>query len=168
MDFGLVERTERRPNRQVDAPPPQHTRSVQLLVSAGDGSSAHRHTPVGKLLGLIWVRGTRERCSVLIAPAVANYSRPSPPWGPITGWQDAETLRRTCAPNCGSSQLSAIRTRLFIADISLLAGVGFSALTGWLLWNSHSTKSAVPADVRSGLSAAIGPGSAQVRYSANF
>lgn len=86
----------------------------------------------------------------------------------IGGWQDAEGLRRTCAPNCDQSQVSAIRTRLLVADISLLAGLGFSALTAWLIWGGHPAKSTVPTDSNGGLSAAIGRGSAQVRYSANF
>jgi hypothetical protein len=86
----------------------------------------------------------------------------------IGGWQDANTLRRTCAPNCDPSQVSAIRTRLVIADISLLAGLGLGALTAWLVWGDHAAKSTVAPNASDGLSATVGRGGAQVRYSTNF
>jgi len=86
----------------------------------------------------------------------------------IGGWRDAENLRRTCAPNCDQSQVSAIRARLLIADVSLLAGLGFSALTAWLVWDEHSRKVTAPGEGSVGLSAVVGRGGAQLLYSSNF
>jgi hypothetical protein len=54
-----------------------------------------------------------------------------------------------------------------IADISLIAGLGFSALTAWLVWHDHSDQAAAPTN-RSGLSAVVRPDGAQVLYSARY
>jgi hypothetical protein len=54
-----------------------------------------------------------------------------------------------------------------IADISLIAGLSFSALTAWLVWQDHSAQAATPTN-RIGLSAMVRPDGAQVRYSATY
>jgi hypothetical protein len=55
----------------------------------------------------------------------------------ISGWADARDLRSTCAPACEPSRVSAIRTKLIAADVSLLVGVGLASLTAWLIWQGE-------------------------------
>lgn len=52
----------------------------------------------------------------------------------VTGALEARSLRETCAPNCQSSRVSAVRQDLVIADVSALAGVAFGAATVWMIW----------------------------------
>ncbi|WP_437738346.1 hypothetical protein [Sorangium sp. So ce1335] len=48
-------------------------------------------------------------------------------WG-LMGRSEKDHLEKTCSPTCGDSELSAVRTKYLIADISL--GVGAAALVG--------------------------------------
>ena len=134
--------------------PQVHTKAMVLSVQAG-GSS--RSPSRSKSSQAPWIAGTLG----IVAIGSAAY------FG-IGGWRDAETLRRTCAPNCDQSQVSNIRTRLLIADVFLFAGLGFSALTAWLVWDRHSRKVTAPTEGGGGLSAVVVRGGAQLLYSSNF
>jgi hypothetical protein len=51
-----------------------------------------------------------------------------------SGWLEARSLRRTCAPGCDPSEVDSARLRLRIADVSLAVGVVAVASAGVLIW----------------------------------
>jgi hypothetical protein len=100
-------------------------------------------------------------------PAPALVSKPAPPPAPrlataakvllvtgsvalasaagfgISGWLEARSLRRTCAPGCETSQVDSARLRLRIADVSLAVGVAALAGVGVLIWTRPDSAATV-------------------------
>jgi hypothetical protein len=52
----------------------------------------------------------------------------------LSGWLEARSLRRTCAPDCPAADVDSVRTRLRIADVSLAVGVAALAAAGLVIW----------------------------------
>ena len=87
----------------------------------------------------------------------------------MTGMLKARSLKDTCAPNCPSSRVSAVRQDLLNADLSALTGVAFGAVTAWIVWTHRD------ADAQEGLkpdatklSACITGRSFRLDYTASF
>jgi hypothetical protein len=85
------------PPRAVAPPPP--AAPAPEVASAGPAEPSH--APAWILGGLV-VTGA-------VAFGVLG----------VSGYRDAEHLRSTCAPDCASSDVSAARRKLVLADVSL-------------------------------------------------
>jgi hypothetical protein len=56
----------------------------------------------------------------------------------ITGRQDVQTLRETCAPHCEQGAIDRARTKLIVGDVSLVVGLAAVGVGTWLVF--HPTK----------------------------
>jgi len=73
----------------------------------------------------------------------------------LTGNRDASNLRSECAPNCSDQQVSAARSKLIVANVSL--GVGIAAFgVGAILWAVQSSSSPSKGGTSKGGAAASG------------
>lgn len=112
-------------------------------------------------------RGKLVRLKLPPRPRVAEPAPPPPPPSRVPAWVPyaavavsavgfvtfgymgqrgrtrASDLRDECAPHCASSDVSAVRRDLLIADVGLLLGLG-GAAAGYLTWPSASSSSAGP------------------------
>jgi hypothetical protein len=61
----------------------------------------------------------------------------------VSGWLEARSLRRSCAPNCPTDDVDRVRLRLRIADVSLAVGVAALAGAGLLVWTRPDAPAAV-------------------------
>jgi len=87
----------------------------------------------------------------------------------LRGLSEAAELKRSCAPNCDADRVSAVRTRLMIADVSMVIGIGSAALAGWMIWNRSRTDAARTSDTAAGeLSATASSSSFSLNYAGNF
>lgn len=84
------------------------------------------------------------------------------------GMSQADVLRRTCAPRCDPDDVSGVRTRLRVADLSLLAGVGLTAFAGWTVWDAWKSSGRTSSADSGALSAMATDASLHVSYSATF
>ncbi len=77
----------------------------------------------------------------------------------ITAKNDLDNLRSTCAPNCSSSDLDAVKQKALFADISLGVGVVALGAAAWVFFSqAASTSAPAPAaaiDVRPTLGGAV-------------
>jgi hypothetical protein len=57
--------------------------------------------------------------------------------------RDRDHLRDTCAPRCSEGDVSAVRTEVIVANVSLGIGVAAMAVAGWMFFGSRAQNSAV-------------------------
>jgi hypothetical protein len=83
----------------------------------------------------------------------------------VTGKNDADNLRSTCAPNCAQSDVDSVKTKLHLADASLGVGVVALAVAAYLWATSDSGAPAAPA---TGLDVRPSPGGGVVTFGSSF
>jgi len=150
---------EKAPTPPIPVAPPADAQQGHDGPSPRDDSVRVRAAePRQALPTIAWVTGVLALASFGTAAVVG-----------VTGWSEARSLRETCAPNCQSSRVSAVRRDLLIADLAGLTGVAFSAATAWIVW-AHREAGAHegPKPVAAGLSASITGSSFRLDYAASF
>jgi hypothetical protein len=111
------------PTPPTPAPPPVGIRAAEDGPSPRNDSVRAPAEPRHSWPTTAWVTGVLALASFGTAAVIG-----------VTGFSEARSLRETCAPNCPSSRVSAVRQELVIADVSALTGVAFSAVTAWIVW----------------------------------
>jgi hypothetical protein len=88
----------------------------------------------------------------------------------LSGRSTAQDLRDTCAPGCDPAQVSSVRSRLLVADLTMLTGVLCAGAAAWLLWDHPSAHahSPPPTTTTDGFTAAADAGTLRLRYSGHF
>jgi hypothetical protein len=80
------------------------------------------------------------------------------------GWSGLSAERRLedeCAPACSASQVSSVRTKYRLADVSLLVGLVAGSIGGYYLLGGHD-------DREPGVALNVGPGTATVGVRSSF
>jgi hypothetical protein len=76
----------------------------------------------------------------------------------VTGTNDANNLRSTCAPNCAQSDVNSAHTKLIISDVALGVGVVSLGAAAWLFFTrGPSTPSPQTAQSTAGTAPATSP-----------
>jgi hypothetical protein len=100
----------------VAPPPPAPVLPVAPPPRSGEEGSAHHGLPAG-----FWVLGG---IGVVALGGFATFA--------LLGKSDSDNLHNTCAPDCSSSQVSALKTKLLAADIALGVAVVSLATATWI------------------------------------
>jgi len=155
---GPVERGER-----VDVDNDQHGAQLQAEVSsrqqggrsgnrlglsasagAGGGTASDAFGRDSPLFARTHARPRRTWVAPLLLGSAAGLALAAGAYLGLSGRSSASDLRDTCAPACSPSEVSAVRTRLLVADLTMLAGALCAGATAWLLWDrsaAHATPS---------------------------
>jgi hypothetical protein len=86
----------------------------------------------------------------------------------LSGRSTVQDLRETCAPGCDPAQVSSVRSRLLVADLTMLTGVLCAGATAWLLWDRPSAHAHSPPTTSDGFTASAAAGTLRLRYSGHF
>lgn len=104
----------------------------------------------------------------------------------LSGRSSASDLRESCAPACNPSDVSTVRTRLVVADLTMLTGALCAGATAWVLWDKpappHASFSSSPSSPSSssassakspsttvdGLTASVSSGHFHLGYAGHF
>jgi hypothetical protein len=124
----------------------------------------------------------RTWAAPLLLGSVAGLALVAGAYLGLSGRSSASDLRETCAPACRPSEVSTVRTRLVIADLTMLTGAFCAGATAWLLWDrsashaslSSSSSTGVPSSGRAasasadGFTASVSSNAFRLHYAGHF